>query len=320
MRHCRSQPQAQPKADVLPWATMQFDLTDLRLLVHIHETGSITAGAQRSHLSLGAASERVRNLESRLGVELLQRGPRGVQPTPAGHTLLHHARQMVRQMQSLSEDMADHSAGLSGQVRLLCNTSALSEHLPPLLPTFLALHPRVSVVFEERSSQDIADAVRAGQADLGVVSDAVDCQGLTTLPFRTDPLALALPAGHALGQLRSMHLAQARNESFIGLSPGSALQALVSRHLARAPCYRVQLPHLDAVCRLVGLGAGVAVVPLAVARRHARSLHIRAVPLRDAWARRTLLLCLRSWEELPPLAWQLARHLSDPTLAGPAPH
>lgn len=298
---------------------MQFDLTDLRLLVHIHEARTITGGAQRSHLSLASASERVRNLEIRLGVPLLLRGQRGVEPTAAGHTLLHHARQMVRQMEHLSDDMADHGAGLSGQVRMLCNTSALNEHLPPLLPAFLAAHPRISVALEERSSQDIADAVRAGLADLGVVSDAADLQDLTTQPFRPDPLALVLPAGHALGSLRSMALAQARDESFIGLSHGSALQALVSRHLGRAPCYRVQLPHLDAVCRLVGLGAGVAVVPLAVARRHARSMHIHAVPLTDAWARRTLLLCLRSWEGLPPLALQLAHHLSGKSAPGLGP-
>jgi DNA-binding transcriptional LysR family regulator len=235
-----------------------------------------------------------------------------VQPTAAGRTLLHHARQVLQQMAHLRGDMASHGAGLAGHVRLLCNTSALGEHLPPLLPAFLAAHPRVSVELEERASQDIADAVRCGLAELGVASDAVDLQGLETLPFRPDPLVLAVPAGHALAAARSATLAQALDEDFVGLPAGTALQALVNtqaRRLGKALNYRARLSHLEAVCRLVGLGAGVAVVPQAAARRHARALRIQPVRLADAWARRSLVLCMQRLAELPPFTRQLVAHL-----------
>ncbi len=291
---------------------MHFDLTDLRLFVHVHEAGSITGGAQRSHLALASASERIRAMEAGLGAPLLVRGPRGVQPTAAGHTLLHHARQMLRQMEHLRGDMASHGAGLAGHVRLLCNTSALGEHLPPLLPAFLATHPRVSVELQERGSQDIADAVRSGLAGLGVASDAVDLQGLATLPFRPDPLVLAVPAAHALASARAVHLEQVLHEDFIGLPHDSALQAMVStqaRRLGRRLDYRARLGHLEAVCRLVGLGAGVAVVPQAAARRHARALRIRPVPLADGWARRSLVLCMQDLAALPPFTRRLVEHL-----------
>ena len=291
---------------------MHFDLTDLRLFVHVHEAGSITGGAQRSHLALASASERIRHMEAGLGAPLLVRGQRGVQPTAAGHTLLHHARQVLRQMEHLRGDMASHGAGLAGHVRLLCNTSALGEHLPPLLPAFLAAHPRVSVELEERGSQDIADAVRCGLAELGVASDAADLQGLATLPFRPDPLVLVVPAGHALAAARSVALAQVLDQDFVGLPHDSALQALVTaqaRRLGRRLNYRARLHHLEAVCRLVGLGAGMAVVPQAAARRHARALRIRPVRLADAWARRALVLCLRDLDALPPYTRQLVHHL-----------
>jgi len=124
---------------------MPFDLTDLRLFVHVHEAGSITGGAARSHLALPSASERIRGMESALGAALLVRGQRGVRLTAAGHTLLHHARLVLRQMEHLRGDLADHGAGLAGHVHLLCNTSALGEHLPPLLPAFLAAHPNLAV-------------------------------------------------------------------------------------------------------------------------------------------------------------------------------
>jgi molybdate transport repressor ModE-like protein len=63
---------------------MHFDLTDLALFQHTLECGNITAGARRSHLSLPAASARIRAMEASLGIPLLERNRRGVQPTPAG--------------------------------------------------------------------------------------------------------------------------------------------------------------------------------------------------------------------------------------------
>ena len=74
---------------------MHFDLTDLRLFAAIAETGSITAGAERTGLALASASARVRGMETALGAPLLERGRRGVRPTPAGQTLLHHARRVL---------------------------------------------------------------------------------------------------------------------------------------------------------------------------------------------------------------------------------
>ena len=61
---------------------MRFDLTDLKLFLHVVEAGSITAGADRMHLAVAAASTRIRNMEIELGTALLNRDRQGVQPTP----------------------------------------------------------------------------------------------------------------------------------------------------------------------------------------------------------------------------------------------
>eukprot|EP01030_Chromulinospumella_sphaerica_P024957 gene24957-25069_t len=112
---------------------MHFDLIDLRLNLHILDTGNITAGAARGHLSLAAASARIRAMEASLGVEFLQRGRRGVTPTAAGNALARHARLLLQQAERLQQELAEYANGVKGQVRLLCNTTALSEYLPELL-------------------------------------------------------------------------------------------------------------------------------------------------------------------------------------------
>jgi len=297
---------------------MRFDLTDLRLVLHVQEAGTITAGAARAHMTLASASERIRGMEASLGVPLMTRGRRGVALTPAGLALAHHARVVLQQMERMRGELAEYGKGLKGHVRLLCNTAAISEHLPELLAAFLARHPRVSVDVEERGSHEIADAVRRGLCDIGVVADSADLQGLQTHPFRPDPLVLVVPTGHPLARRRAVPLAQAAHLDFVGLAQGSALQEHIGHHARRAGrvlSYRVRLRSFEAICRMVGQGIGVAVVPKAAAARYGRSAGVRQVALADGWAERELRICVRDEAALPAHAQQMLRHLLAATAA-----
>src|SRR3979411_379314 len=120
----RSLPSPNPKD------AMRFDLVDLRLFRHVVEAGSITHGAERAHLALDAASTRIPNMEQTLGAALLVRARHGIPPTPAGRTLLTHARTMLEQAERLREDLGAYAGGHAGQVRVLSNTNALTEFLP----------------------------------------------------------------------------------------------------------------------------------------------------------------------------------------------
>src|SRR6266478_345278 len=105
---------------------MRFDLSDLRLFLSVVEAGSITHGAERMHLAIAAASTRIRNMEAALGTALLHRRRQGVQPTPAGRTLVHHARILLQQSERMHGELAEYAEGIKGQVRLLSNTNASS--------------------------------------------------------------------------------------------------------------------------------------------------------------------------------------------------
>ena len=285
-----------------------FDLTDLRLFLHVQEAGTITGGAAASHMTLASASERIRGMEDSLGSPLLSRARRGVQLTPAGRTLARHAQLVLRQIDQLQGELGDYGAGIKGHVRLLCNSSALAEHLPQPLSAFLTAHPGVSVDLEERASDDIVDALCAGLADVGVVSDAADVEGLQAFDFCADPLVLIVPAGHALAEPKSAALIDVVGQPFVGLRDGSAFQAHLDRQ-ARPLGRRLheRVGSFETVCRMVALGVGVGIVPQAVASRDGGKL--RRVRLRDAWARRRLLLCVRSLDELPAHARQLLQAL-----------
>jgi molybdate transport repressor ModE-like protein len=295
---------------------MRFDLTDLSLFRHVAEAGSITHGAERANLALGAASTRIRNMEETLGAPLLTRGRTGVTPTQAGRALLQHARVMLGQAEKLREDLGAYASGFGGQIRLLSNTNALTEFLPDALSAFLSAHPQVSIDLEERLSDEIVGLIAEGVADIGIVAGTVDTGALETFPFRTDRFVLVVPHDHPLASQSTINFADVLDQNFVGLDRASALQRFLADKAVRAgkPLrLRIQLRSFDAVCRLVERNVGVGIVPETTARRTAKSMAIAFVALADPWAVRELTICVRAIDELPAYARELVEHLRAAT-------
>ncbi len=252
---------------------------------------------------------RVRGMEEQAGVALLERDRRGVRPTPAGQALLHHARVVTGQVERMRGELGEYAHGLKGHVRLLANTAAMAEHLPEALAAFLAANPNVDVDLDERPSVEVARAVAEELADMGVAADHADLAGLEGYPFRTDRLVLAVPPGHALANRGRIAFAEALGSDFVGLSGDSALHQHLAGHAARTSSrmrLRVRVRGLDAACRMVALGAGVAVVPEAAARRHGALALVR---LEDPWAERRLMVVVRRLDALPAHARRLVEGL-----------
>src|SRR5246500_2612192 len=212
---------------------MRFDLTDLSLFRHVVEAGSIPGGPARAHLALAAASTRIRNMEEALGAALLVRGRGGVTPTPAGRTLLAHARAILAQAERLREDLGAYAGGLAGQIRVLSNTNALTEFLPEALSSFLAAHPQVSVDLEERLSDEIVGLIAEGVADLGIIAGTVDATALETFPFRKDRFVLVVGRDHPLAKRQKTAFAQVLDHDFVGLDRSSALQRFLADKASR---------------------------------------------------------------------------------------
>ena len=94
----------------------QLDLKTLQLFVAVCEDGTLTGAARRESIAHSALSKRLVELERTLGVELLHRRATGMAVTPAGETLLHHARRMLTNADNISMELAEHAKGVRGFV------------------------------------------------------------------------------------------------------------------------------------------------------------------------------------------------------------
>lgn len=291
---------------------MQFDLTDLRLFVLVAEELNLTRAAARQQLSLAAASARIKSLEEQAGLPLLVREARGVSLTAPGEAFLHHTRAILRQTHQLRSDLQDYGGGLRGHLRVFANTTAVSDFLPEILPAYLASHPRINIDLQEKPNAEIARGVLDGGADLGIVAGETDTLGLEKLHFSTDRLVLVTRRGHPLGRRKSIDFAQTLGEDHVGMHQGSTLQTFladVTERLGKPLKLRIQLSSFDAMCRMIGAGVGVGIVPESAARRNAEAGQLSLVALNDAWSIRERYVLARERARLPTYAQELVEAL-----------
>ena len=267
---------------------MHFDLNDLRLFVFAANEGNLTRAAQRQHLSLAAASARIKSLEEQSGLPLLYRQARGVRLTPAGEAFFHHACCVLQQVDQLRADLHEYSGGLRGHVRVFANTTAVTDFLPELLPDFLNANPRVNVDLHEKPNADIARGVRDGVADIGIVAGQVDTLGLQSIHFSTDRLVLVTSRKHRFAQMQRIAFADI---------------------LGKTLKLRIQLSSFDSMCRMIGAGVGVGIVPESAARRHLDSLGLALIELTDPWSVRERYILVRDLHKLPRYAQALIERL-----------
>lgn len=287
---------------------LHFDLVDLRLFVRIAEANSLTRGAEASHLSLPAASTRVKNLEEAVGAKLLYRTSQGVTLTPPGQALVQHARLVLQQIEHLKGDLQEYAKGVKGHLRVFANTTSLGEFLPPVLREYLLSHPDVNIDLREKLSHDTVRAVSEGQTDIGLIAGLVRTENLEVIPYRRDRLVLVVPAGHALADVASLDFEQTLDHDHVGLSEASAIQSFLRQvcdQLHRRMTMRIQVGNFETGCRMIEAGVGIGILPQSAAERHAQAMAIRTVPLNDAWALREQQICVRSLAALPGFARDL---------------
>jgi DNA-binding transcriptional LysR family regulator len=288
--------------------SMHFDLVDMRLMVRIAEANSLTKGADASHISLPAASTRIKNLEGSIGTRLLDRTSQGVTLTPPGQAFVHHARMVLGQIQHLRSDLQEYARGIKGHLRVFANTTALGEFLPPVLRSYLLSHPDVNIDLRERLSHDIIRAVSEGQTDIGIVAGLVRTESLETIPYRSDHLVLVVPRAHALASASTVAFIDTLDYNHVGLQESSAIHGFLRQvcdQLHRPLKLRIQVGNFEAACRMIEASVGVAILPGSAARRHAQTMAVAIVPLSDPWAIRSMQICVRHLDGLPLFAREL---------------
>ncbi len=287
-----------------------IDPVSLRLFLAALEEGSLARAAARENIVPSAVSKRMSEMEDAFGVPLLERGVKGVQPTPAGNALATHVRMVLQSMDRMRREMAGFATGVRGSIRLAVSVAALSGELPAQIQSFRRAYPQIDISLEEGTTQEVFRAVLDGQADVAVGSD-FGHDGLQVFTCGRCDLAAVVPGQHLLADRDTLDYAQLLPFEQIELNRDNGISAVFQQAAQDAGVARrisARVSSHETICMLVARGMGVAVVPMYLKARHA-NLDIRFIPLSGAWSSTSLCIAVLGLEALPPAARVLLAHL-----------
>jgi DNA-binding transcriptional LysR family regulator len=288
-------------------------MESLRIFVAVIEEGSIAAAAARTHIVASAVSKRVSDLEDDAGTPLLYRHSRGVQATPAGEALYHHAKRLSEHLQQISDELSEYSAGLRGHTRIYVNFTAMVQYLPAVLRSFLRANPNVRIDMVEKSSDEVVQAIASGVADLGICSATEDALGeLQRRPYSVDKLVVIVPSEHRLAGLASMTFAQALEDDVVSMPYGTSISKLCRAAAERAGKrlrVRIEVTSFEGVRNMVGAGLGIGVLPMGSVTPYMHSAPFHIVELDEPWSLRPLSIIARNFDNLPLPARMLVDHI-----------
>ena len=291
-----------------------FDLRSMEIFVETLEQGSQSAAARRLGLKQSSVSQSLANLEEGMGVTLIKRNTRPLEPTSAGRFFYDRARRLLEEARSTRRELVSGAFGQLHQVRLALVDSMATAVGQPLIE-LIRRYTRDYTLTTGLSHMH-SHALLTRHVDIIISDDRLESyDGLERHALLREPFVLVVPLGWT-GPLDNLRWI-ARQLDFVRYTPQSLIGQAIERHLR---LNKLELParlHLDntfAVLRLVSAGAGWTITtPLCLYQAGLESLKVQVAPLPVAPLSRDLTLVSRRDElgDLPALLARDSRRLLE---------
>ena len=256
-------------------------LKDLRYLVAVADTGHFGQAAQRCFISQPTLSAQLKKLEEYLGVQLVERQPRGATLTEAGERIVARARLILSASDEVISIAQTYRDPLAGRLKVAMIPTVGPYVLPQVAPAVHKLMPRLDLLLFEYQTAAMLAKVQAGDVDVGVLALPVEGDGLVTRKLYDEDFNVALPAGHRLARQATVRIADLEEECLLLLEEGHCLRDQALEVCGRIAIHERQdfrATSLETLRQMVAAGAGVTLLPELAARGaygNARGVAIR---------------------------------------------
>ncbi|MEJ1964662.1 MAG: LysR substrate-binding domain-containing protein [Gammaproteobacteria bacterium] len=295
---------------------MNLTLRQFRAFVEVARAGSFTAAASALHLTQSAVSATVRELESQLGLAVLDRTTRRVTLTESGTQLLQVAERVLRDVDSAVTEAKGLLDKSRGHVVVAASPLAAATLLPQMIAGFSQVYPKVTIELHDVLTDQILHSVRGGTADIGIGTFEKSHTELELSTLYEDVLGVVLPSTHRLARHRSLRWRQLSGEPLIALGRSSAFRPLIDSVMSGQGIgtgeVRFEVGYMGTAVALVEAGLGLSVLP----ERAAALIKSNAARFRRLTApvvSRPVTLVTRAGRSLSPAASAFVTFLSSGT-------
>jgi DNA-binding transcriptional LysR family regulator len=268
---------------------MALRLEQLRYFATVAEEGQITRAARKLHIAQPALSQAISQLEAELGIELLERHPRGVALTPAGDRFLEKARAALTATNEAALTAESLARAASQTIEVGYIGPLPTAHAPELFGAFAQTHPDASVSFRELPFPTGPTGSWLEEVDVAFCHLAGADPRVLAQPLRAERRAVVAPSQHELAAYGELTVDDVLDETFISYHP-MVQQAWAGRHslddhrgepARRVTADRVRTP--AEMLKSMSMRQAITTVPVSDAAIIERTLRgVEAIPIRDA--------------------------------------
>jgi DNA-binding transcriptional LysR family regulator len=284
----------------------ELKITPLRYVLAVVDQGGFHAAARQLHRTQPALSMAIRELESRLGEALFERGNQATL-TPFGRYCVPRFRELMTQHDRLGRELTAQVERQAGHLDMAAVPSVASRLMPQLLADFVVRYPGVKVSLHDGNADFVREQVLAGEVDLGLTSLWEGNTALSFTPLMRDTLGVVCRDDHRLAGRKAVHWQELMEESLIGNGTSRMLQGTDAAALQEH--YAFYISNMISLTAMLVAGMGVTTLPkLAFPEEYER---LRFIPLSEPRVEREIGLLQLAGRSLSPGARAMAEFVTQ---------
>jgi len=255
------------------------------MFIAVAENLSFTEASRKLHVAQSAISRKIALLERELGEKLFQRVSRRVYLTPAGETLLRHARRVFIELRDAELEISETTQLSRGLLRIGSGLTACMYLLPPVLERFREYYPNIELEVVTGPTEALLPQIRDNLLDLGVFTLPVDYPGVQVTPLcREEFVVVASPRHPELGLRKSLPAAEIARYPLILFSRAAATRRLIDaffREVGISPRIAMEAENVAVIKPLVAINLGVTLLPARAVEGELGRGELHALALED---------------------------------------
>ena len=241
-----------------------MNLKSLKIFCDIVSRRSFSRAAEDNDISQSGASQVVGQLESHLGVQLIERSKRPLVPTREGKVFFDGCRQLIAQYEALEDEVRTLHEEVAGRVRVAAIYSVGLHHMSRYVQEFRGHHPKANVRLEYLHPERVLESVENGDADLGIVSYPRATRLVEAEPWREERLAIVCSPDNPIAGADEASLASLTGRPMVAFDSDLVIRHEIDRVLDAhdvTPDVVMEFDNIETIKRAVEIDAGVALLP-----------------------------------------------------------
>lgn len=242
-----------------------MEIRQLKYFIEVAKQEHISLAAEHLHIAQSAVSRQIGNLESELGVQLLEREGRNIRLTHIGRLFAEQALIAIKAIDNAKQLIDEYVNPEQGTIRIGFPSSLASNTLPTILSTFKKEHPDINFHLRQGSYSFLTEGVKKREIDLAFIGPVpTQDPDVQSDIFFVERFVALLPKAHPLANQKAVSLYQLAKDTFVLFPNGFVLRKIVEDACIQVgfhPNILCEGEDLDAIKGLVSAGIGITLLP-----------------------------------------------------------